>query len=125
VIDLAWTEPFLIFGLAATVLSALRWPRATPYVLGAFLVMKQYLVLVLALPLSWLLLPAGLSWSQRAQWALRAAAVACALTLPMVQRSDHAPAGASADAPASRGAMKRASAFRRLRECVHDQRNAE
>lgn len=81
VIDLAWTEPFLVFGLAATVFSALRWPRATPYLLGAFLAMKQYLVL--ALPLSWLLVPEGLSWSQRAQWALRAVAVACALVLPM------------------------------------------
>lgn len=81
VIDLAWTEPFLVFGLAATVFSALRWPRATPYVLGAFLSMKQYLVL--ALPLSWLLMPEGLSWSQRARWALQAAAVACALVLPM------------------------------------------
>jgi hypothetical protein len=81
VIDMAWTEPFLVFGLAATVLSALRWPRATPYLLGAFLAMKQYLVL--ALPLSWLLMPQGSSGSERARWALQALAVACALVLPM------------------------------------------
>jgi hypothetical protein len=70
-----------VFGLAATVVSALRWPKATPYVLGAFLVSKQYLVL--AVPLSWLLMPEGSSWSERARWALQAAAVACALVLPM------------------------------------------
>lgn len=81
IIDMAWTEPYLVFGLAATVVSAVRWPGATPYVMGVFLVSKQYLLL--AVPLVWLLMPEKLTRSERLEWVLKAAAVACVLTLPM------------------------------------------
>ena len=50
-----WTEPLVLVLLALTVVSARRGWRATPYLLGAFLVTKQYSVLLL--PLLWLLVP--------------------------------------------------------------------
>ena len=81
VIEQSWTEPFVLFGLSATVFTAVRWPKATPYVLGAFLAAKQYLVFVV--PLAWLLLPASFSWPERAKWALKAVAVAAVLSLPL------------------------------------------
>ena len=82
VLEQAWTEPFVVLGLAAVAFCACRFPRALPYVLGLFLASKQYLVLVL--PLVLLLLPQPFRW--RSAWALlwRAGATALAVTLPLV-----------------------------------------
>jgi hypothetical protein len=66
VLGRAWTEPFVILFLSATVFCAarrLRW--ALPIALGLLLASKQYLVL--ALPLSFLLL-ADFNWRSKASW---------------------------------------------------------
>lgn len=57
VLEMAWTEPFVIFWLAATISCACRWPKGLPYALGLFLATKQYLIF--AVPLSLLLWPGG------------------------------------------------------------------
>ncbi len=81
VIEQSWTEPFAILGLAASVFAALRAPKATPYLLGAFFVTKQYLLL--ALPLTWLLLAQVPGWREKGKWVLKALVVGLALTLPL------------------------------------------
>lgn len=53
VLEQSWTEPYLVCGLATVVLCACRAWRATPWVTGLLLVVKQYTFLLL--PLSWLL----------------------------------------------------------------------
>lgn len=82
VLEQAWTEPYIVLLLAAVVFCACRRPRALPYVFGLFIAVKQYLVL--AVPLSLLLLPRP--WSVRATWDFlwRAGAVALAVSLPLI-----------------------------------------
>jgi hypothetical protein len=79
VLEQAWTEPFVVFGLAAVVFAACRHPRATPWLFGAFLALKQYLVLAV---------PAALLIVRNRREALhfmtRAAILGAALTLPFV-----------------------------------------
>src|SRR4051794_1213554 len=95
VLSQGWTEPFVVLLLAATVFAASRRSRATPYVLGLFWAIKQYVVL--AAPLTLLLVPpegqAAVAdrprrwrelWPAAWRWALKAAAVALAVTLPFV-----------------------------------------
>jgi hypothetical protein len=53
VLEQSWTEPYLVCALAAVALAARRASRATPWVTGLLLVVKQYMFLVL--PLTWLL----------------------------------------------------------------------
>lgn len=60
IIHSAWTEPFLLLALVLSVMTALKWPKAFPVVLGLFFVMKQYTIIFI--PLVWLLLPRPLSW---------------------------------------------------------------
>ena len=55
VLERGWTEPFVVFLLAATVFCACHLPRALPYLFGLFVSAKQYLILVV--PLYALLLP--------------------------------------------------------------------
>ncbi len=57
IVELGWTEPFVILGLCATLFVACRFPRYTPYVLGLFLATKQYLLF--AIPLGILFIPRG------------------------------------------------------------------
>lgn len=80
IVEQGWTEPYVVFGLALTVLVALRFPRALPYVLGAVLTVKQYLVL--ALPLTWLLLAQVAGARERRAWLGKVVAVGALLTLP-------------------------------------------
>jgi uncharacterized membrane protein len=82
VLEQAWTEPLIVLGVAATAFAALRFPRARPWTLGAFLALKQYLLLALPAALlleRWPL--RGRPWL--ASWS-RAAAVVAATMLPFV-----------------------------------------
>lgn len=82
VLEQAWTEPLIVLGVAATAFAALRFPRARPWTMGAFLALKQYLVLALPAALlleRWPL--RGRPWL--ASWS-RAAAVVAATLLPFV-----------------------------------------
>jgi hypothetical protein len=44
VVEQAWTDPQVVFALAAVVFVATRFPKALPYVFGLFLASKQYLI---------------------------------------------------------------------------------
>jgi hypothetical protein len=79
VLEQAWTEPFVVFGLAAVVFAACRHPRVTPWLFGAFVALKQYLVL--ALPAVLLLVR---DRREAFQFLTRAAIAGAALTLPFV-----------------------------------------
>jgi hypothetical protein len=79
VLEQAWTEPFVVFGLAAVVFAACRHPRATPWLFGAFVALKQYVVL--AVPAA-LLIARGPKEAPR--FLARAAIVGAAVTLPFV-----------------------------------------
>jgi hypothetical protein len=81
VVELAWTEPFVILALAATIFATCRYPRLTPYVLGLFLATKQYLIFVV--PLAFLLVEPGGGWRRYVSFMARAAVVALFVTLPM------------------------------------------
>lgn len=81
VVERAWTEPFVIVLLALVAFCACRRPRALPYAVGLFLASKQYLVL--AVPLLALLWPPPWRWRVMGPAALKAAAVAIAVTLPL------------------------------------------
>ncbi len=80
VLEQAWTEPFLILLLAATIFCARRWPRALPYALGLLLGVKQYTVFMV--PLVVLLTPLR----GRALWGVlwRAGATALGVSLPLM-----------------------------------------
>ena len=83
VLEQAWTEPFVVFFLAATVMAAIRWPRYTFIPLGMLLAVKHYVAL--ALPLVWLLpvqKPRG-----HIRLVLEAAAVGGIFTLPFLLAS--------------------------------------
>ena len=53
VLEQSWTEPFLVLGVSALVFAACRRSRLTPWLFGAFIALKHYLVF--ALPAAWLL----------------------------------------------------------------------
>lgn len=76
----AWTEPFAIMLLAATVFCACHQSRWLPVALGLFFATKQYLIL--AAPLTFFLLPAGWTWRGWARLLFLTAVVAAAVTLP-------------------------------------------
>ena len=80
VLEQSWTEPFLVLGLAAVVFAACRHSRAVPWLFGAFVALKQYLVL--ALPAALLLLPWPLHRDRVTILFAKAGAVALAVTLP-------------------------------------------
>jgi hypothetical protein len=82
-LQMSWTEPFLILFLSLTVLCARRAPRLVPLFLGLLLASKQYLLLLA--PAAILLVPgaAGERRRQAARLLLVATAVALAVTLPL------------------------------------------
>ena len=47
VLEQSWTEPILVLGVAAVVFAACRHSRAVPWLFGAFIALKQYLVFAL------------------------------------------------------------------------------
>lgn len=80
VLEQGWTEPYVVFLLAATIFAACRAPRALPYLLGLLLCVKQYLFL--AVVPSAFIVP----WRDRSRltaFVLKAAATAAAVTLPL------------------------------------------
>jgi hypothetical protein len=80
VLEQSWTEPILVLALAAVVFAACRHSRAVPWLFGAFLALKQYLVLaLLAAPL---LLPSPLDRRQLVTLLAKAAALGAVVTLP-------------------------------------------
>lgn len=80
VIGRGWTEPYAVMLLAATVFLACRGSRWLPLMMGLFLATKQYLVL--AVPLTFFLLPSGWRWRDWAGLLLESWLVAAAVTLP-------------------------------------------
>lgn len=80
VLSYAWTEPFVVMLLAVTVLCACRKSRWLPVALGLFLATKQYLIL--AVPLTFFLLPSGWTWRDWIWLLAKAALVAAIVTLP-------------------------------------------
>jgi hypothetical protein len=79
VLEQAWTEPFVVSGFAAVVFAACRRPRVTPWLFGAFVALKQYLVL--AVPAALLLVR---DRREAFHFLTRAAIAGAALTLPFV-----------------------------------------
>ncbi len=82
VVEMSWTEPYVIMLLAAVVFCACRYPRSVPYVLGLFLASKQYLIF--AVPLAALLLARPFSWKAYLIILGKAVAVALAVSLPLI-----------------------------------------
>jgi hypothetical protein len=80
VLGRAWTEPFAAMLLAATIFFAIRRSKWLPVGLGLFLATKQYLVL--AVPLTFFLLPEDGTWRKWIGLLARSAAVAALATLP-------------------------------------------
>lgn len=80
VLEQSWTEPFLVFGVAAVTFAACRDRRWVPWLFGGFLALKQYTVIALpaaALLSGWPLQPRTLT-----AFLLKGATVAAAITLP-------------------------------------------
>ena len=79
VLEQAWTEPFVVFGLAMVVFVACRYARAVPWTFGGFVALKQYLVLAV---------PAALLLVRHPREVLRfvtkASIVGAAVTLPFM-----------------------------------------
>ncbi|MGE5609943.1 MAG: hypothetical protein ACM359_11865 [Bacillota bacterium] len=93
IIEMGWTEPFVVLLLAATLFCACRFPRATPYALGLLLASKQYTVFLI--PLAALLLRRFADPNPRStrdhfpyrdyfSFLLKAFLVAAAISLPLV-----------------------------------------
>lgn len=88
VIGRAWTEPFAVMLLAATIFCAVRRSRWLPVALGLFLATKQYLVL--AVPFTFFLLPPGWRWRDWVGLLVKSAIAAAVVTVPFVLWDSHA-----------------------------------
>lgn len=88
VIELGWNEPLVVLLLTATVVCALRTPKYLPLPLGLLFAIKQYMLL--AAPVTFLLLPHPASWREFTRLFLKAAAVAALVTLPAMLFNAHA-----------------------------------
>jgi hypothetical protein len=78
VLEKSWVEPILVLTLAATVASAVKWPRLLPFALGLLLVGKQYL------PIAAVLFFAGSRpLKETLLLLIKAAAIALVITLPL------------------------------------------
>lgn len=51
ILEMSWTDPLVVLGLAAIMFSACRFPRTLPYLYGLFLAIKQYLVFAIPVAL--------------------------------------------------------------------------
>ena len=88
VIAQAWTEPFLVMFMAATICCAVRQSRWLPISLGLLLATKQYLIF--ALPLSFFLLGPDWTWRRWFNLLWKAAIVAAIVILPFALWNFHA-----------------------------------
>ena len=82
VLEQSWTEPFLVLGVAALVYASCRRSSLVPWLFGAFIALKQYLVF--ALPAAVLLVEAPRDRRRLVAFLARAALVGAAVTLPFV-----------------------------------------
>jgi uncharacterized membrane protein len=82
VLEQSWTEPFVVLGVAAVVFAACRYTPAVPWLFGALIALKQYLVFVL--PAALLLMRRPLDRREAAETIVKAALVAALVTLPFV-----------------------------------------
>jgi len=86
--NLSWTEPLLVLVFSLVMISALRWPKAIPWVFGLYLSTKQYAVL--AIPLLPLLLEGPNLWKSLWELLVKAASVAAVINLPFFAWNPHA-----------------------------------
>jgi hypothetical protein len=82
VLEQSWTEPFLVLGVSAVVFAACRRSRLVPWLFGAFIALKQYLVF--ALPAAVLLVGWPLDRRKLATFVAKAAILGAGVTLPFV-----------------------------------------
>jgi hypothetical protein len=82
VLEQSWTEPFLVLGIAAVVYASCRRSRLLPWLFGAFVALKQYLVF--ALPTLLFLVDAPRNRRRVWTFLAKAAAIGAAVTLPFV-----------------------------------------
>ena len=82
VLEQSWTEPFLVLGVSALVFAACRRSRLVPWLFGAFVALKQYLVF--ALPAAVLLIDAPRDRRRLLTFLTKAAILGAAVTLPFV-----------------------------------------
>jgi uncharacterized membrane protein len=82
VLEQSWTEPMLVLGVAALVFASSRRSRLLPWLFGAFVALKQYLVF--ALPAAYLLIESPRHGRRLGTFLVKAAALGAAVTLPFV-----------------------------------------
>ena len=82
VLEQSWTEPFLVLGVAAVLFAACRHSRLVPWLFGAFIALKQYLVF--ALPAAVLLVEWPRDRRSLLTFLTKAALLGAAVTLPFV-----------------------------------------
>jgi hypothetical protein len=80
VLEQSWTEPFVVFGLSAVAFAACRMPAAVPWLFGAFVALKQYMVF--ALPAATLLVGSPIAWRRLLLLLAKAGLLGAAITLP-------------------------------------------
>jgi hypothetical protein len=82
VVEQAWTDAVIVGVLGVVVWSAVKWPKATPYLFGLLLVSKQYMIFVAPLVLFLVERP----WTRRRllQFAGKAAAAGLVVNLPFL-----------------------------------------
>jgi hypothetical protein len=82
VLEQSWTEPFLVLGVSAVIFAACRRRRVVPWLFGAFVALKQYLVF--ALPAGVLLIGWPFDRRKLVPFFGKAAIVGAAVTVPFV-----------------------------------------
>ena len=82
VLEQSWTEPFLVLGVSALVFASCRHSRLVPWLFGAFIALKQYLVF--ALPAAVFLVEPPRDGRKLVTLLTKAAIFGIAVTLPFV-----------------------------------------
>jgi hypothetical protein len=87
VLDLAWTEPFLVLTFSFVMFCVCRWPKALPYALGLYFSTKQYTILTI--PLLPLLIEGPRHWRTLGRILFQAGLVVAAINLPFLIWNAH------------------------------------
>jgi hypothetical protein len=87
VLDLAWTEPFLVLTFSFVMFCVCRWPKALPYALGLYFSTKQYTILTI--PLLPLLIEGPRHWRTLGRILFKAGLVVAAINLPFLIWNAH------------------------------------
>lgn len=80
ILDLSFTEPFLVLMFSLVMYCACRWPKAMPYAFGLYLSSKQYAIL--AVPLLPLLIQGPHHWRMFTHVLFKALLVAAIINVP-------------------------------------------